>query len=218
MNVLNRVMVCLLLLALAAAAAAVAALAWAAPAASIDGLRDAVDWLDRNDDAASRAALTALAAAVGLPALLLLFFEVWRPSGAAVRVVDVKGGEATLSPEALGQRIEEAVRAVPDVAEARALTRVRRKGIELALDLHVGPDANLAAVADAALEAARDLLTGRLHVAVAGQPRVRLHYKELRLAGSATRAAPAAPAAPETVAAAAGAPTQPDSVWRPERT
>jgi len=217
MNVLNRVLVCVLLLALAAAAAAVAALAWAAPAASIDGLRDAVDWLDRNDDAASRAVLTAIAAGAGLPALVLLLFELRPPSRAAVRVVDVKGGEASLSPDALDQRIEEAVRAVPDVAEARALTRVRRQGVELALDLHVGPDANLATVADAALEAARDLLTGRLHVEVAGQPRVRLHYKELRLAGSA-RAAATTTATPEPVAAGAGAPTQPDSVWRPEGT
>jgi hypothetical protein len=228
MNVLNRVLVSVFLLALAAAATSVAVLAWAAPAAAIDGLRDTADWLDRNDDTASKAALTAVAAGTALPALFLLLLEARRPSRGGVRVADVKGGEATLSPEALDQRIQEAVSAVPDVVEARAVSRVRRKGVELALDLHVGPDANLAAVADAALQAARDLLTGRLHVQVAGQPRVRLHYKELRLGRAAAKAGPAATspttqppaaaAAPEPAAAGAAAPAQPDSSWRPDRT
>jgi hypothetical protein len=70
--------------------------------------------------------------------------------------------------------------------------------------LHVDPDANLAAVTDAACEAARDVLIEKVHVELMAPPRARLHYRELRLKGRSTPSggmmppsAPDAPAAAE---------------------
>jgi hypothetical protein len=86
-----------------------------------------------------------------------------------------------LSTAAIGQRIEEAVAKVPHVSSAKALVKAKRKGVLVSLDLHVDPDANLAIVTDEACQAATDVLTNRVHVALVEPPHARLHYRELRL-------------------------------------
>lgn len=207
MNVFNRVLLFLLCLALAAGAVAVVVLAWAAPQESIDALRDAVDWLEDHNRDLEKALLTSAGAFIALAAVVLAVLELLPQAGTEVKVTDLRVGDAVLSTLSIGQRVEEAVRAVPHVAEVRAAVKGRRKGVALALDLHVDPEANLAEVTDAACQAAQDVLTDRVHVALVEPPRVRLHYRELRLRGRPqTAAMPSAaapePAAPEVVAPA----------------
>ena len=116
--------------------------------------------------------------------------------GPDVKVTDIKTGDAVLSTAAIAQRVEEAVREVPNIADVKASVQARRKGVDVFLDLHVDPDANLAAVTDGASEAARDILTERVHVALAQPPRTRLHYRELRLNRSGAMQQPAPPKTP----------------------
>jgi len=195
MNVFNRMALAVLCLALVAGAVSIIALAWTIPVESIDALQDAVDWLRDNNEDLQKVVLTAGAAAVGLVSLMLLLLEVTPPRGMEVKVTDVKVGDAVLTTAAIGQRIEEALRDVPHVAEARASVRATRKGVQVSLDLHVDPEANLATVSDEACQAARDVLAEKVHVALVGPPRARLHYRELRLqrAAQARSARPATP-------------------------
>ena len=203
MNVFNRIFLFLLCLALAAAAVAAIVLAWTIPGDSIDGLRDAVDWLDEHNEDLEKALLTTAVGLIALVALVVAILELMPQSGADVKVTDLRVGDAVLSTLSISQRIEEAVRQVPSVTEARAGVRAKRKGVLLSLDLRVEPEANLATVTDEACEAAQDVLMNRLHVALVEQPRVRLHYRELRLRSRAPATA-APPAAPEAVEAPAG--------------
>lgn len=204
MNMFNRFVVVFVCLLLIAAAVAIIVLAWAVPQDSINRLSDAVKWLNDNNEDLQKVILTAAGAAIALVSLIVLLIEVG-PSGAAeVRVTDVKVGDARLSTAAIGQRVEEAVREVPHVSEVKAAVRTKAKGVQVSLDLHVDPDANLATVSDQACQAARDVLTEKVHVALTQPPRARLHYRELRLqrAGAARAAArayqppPAIPPAP----------------------
>ncbi len=224
MNVFNRLFVIILALVLIGGAVAVITLAWSMPQESIDGLRDAVDWLEENNEDLQKTVLTAAAAGVGLLALLLLLSEAVPARRPEVKVTDVQVGDATLSTAAIGQRVEEAVRGVPHVAEARVSVKAKgRKGVQVAMDLHVDPDANLAAVSDEACQTARDVLTEKVHVALVEPPRARLHYRELRLARAAPSARPqaapaaipAAPAAPEEPPAALEAPATPTAEASP---
>jgi hypothetical protein len=98
-----------------------------------------------------------------------------------VQVTGLASGEATLSAAAIGQRIEEAVVQVPHVSEVRAEVKSRKKGVLVALDLQVDPEANLATVTDEACAVATEVLTERVHVALIRPPTARLHYRELRL-------------------------------------
>ena len=203
MNLLNRIVLVLACLALAAGAISLVVLAWTIPQESIDGLRDAVDWLDEHNEDLEKALLTSGGALLAFIAVVVLAFELVPRAGADVTVTDLRVGDAVLSTLSISQRVEEAVRQVPSVTEARAGVRAKRKGVLLSLDLRVEPEANLATVTDEACEAAQDVLMNRLHVTLVEQPRVRLHYRELRLRSRAPVTA-APPAAPEAVEAPAG--------------
>lgn len=188
MNVFNRIVVLLLLVAVAAGAIAVAVLAWTIPNKTINWLADAVQWLDDNDGDTEKAILTAIAVVVALVALGLLLLELVPRRRSDVRVVDVQGGQASLSTAAVAQRLDETMRQVPNVVDARSYVTARRRGVEVEMDLDVDSDANLAEVTTAASSAARDLLGNRMHVALLGDPKARLHYRELRLRRAPTAA------------------------------
>jgi hypothetical protein len=214
-NLINRIVVTFALLTLIGAAVAVAALAWTIPADSIDGLRDAVNWLDDNDGDTEKVLLTAVCGLIALLAFIALLFEFAPAGGNSVRLTDVKAGEAQLTSTAIGQRVDEEVRQVPHVSEVRSVVRPRRKGVELFLDLHVDPQANLATVADEALEAAKRVLADKVHVELTQPPKVRMHYRELRLQRALHPRDPDAdyrgPAAAATATAPALAAATPDA-------
>ena len=191
MNVFNRIFMVFLCLALIAGAASIIALAWTIDVDTINWMRDAVDWIDQNNADFEKAILSAVAAAVGFFALLILLMELTPKSSGEVKVSDLQVGNAVLSTASIGQRIEEAVRGVPDVSDVRTYVKAKRKGVAVALDLHVGSNADLAKVTDDASQVVRDVLTNRVHVTLAEPPKVRLHYKELRM--SRTLAKPATP-------------------------
>ena len=88
---------------------------------------------------------------------------------------------------ARGQRVEEAVTQLANIADVRATVKAKRKGVIVDLDLHVVPDANLTSVIDGANAATRDILSEKVHVALIGPPRTRIHYRELRLRGRPPR-------------------------------
>jgi hypothetical protein len=194
MNVINRMALVLICLALIAGAGAVIGLAWAAPQESLDWFADAAGWLDDHNTDGTKALITFGAALVIALALMTLVMELFPQSRREVKVTGLQVGDAVLTTQAIGQRIEEAVNQVPNVSDVRATVRAKRKGVTVALDLHVDPEANLAAVTDAACEAAREVLTDKVHVELLAPPRARLHYRELRLKGGQARAgAPVAP-------------------------
>ncbi len=183
MSTFNRVIVILGCLTLIAAAIALIFLTWTIPNRSINSLFDAVQWLYDHDGNLEKSLLTTISAAVGLISLVVLLIELLPRSGSEVQVVDVNAGDATLSTAAIGQRIEEAVCQVPHVAEVRAGVRAKKKGVLVALDLQVDPDANLATVTDEACQTAQDVLTSRVHVQLLRPISAHLHYRELRLHG-----------------------------------
>jgi hypothetical protein len=193
MSMPQRVFAALICLLVVTLAVTVIVLAWTLPQETIDWLGGAVEWMDDNDGAVERLLLSSAAAAIGLLALALVVLQVLPAKGRAVRVVDLKAGDAVLSSADIALRVEEAVRRVPQVNGARAEVRARRKGVLVGLDLYVEPDANLAAVTDAACQAAQDVLNDKVHVALQAPPSVRLHYREPRPGVRAPAAAREAP-------------------------
>ena len=198
MNLFNRVVLILLCLALLAGAIAVIVLAWTIPDDSIDWLRDAVDWLDDHNTDGTRGLHHRSAAPSSASSAFVVLLVELLPSGSGeVKVTDLQVGDAVLSTAAIGQRIEEVVTQVPHVADVRATVRAKRKGVPVDLDLHVDPEANLAAVTDEACAAATIVLSDKVHVALLAPPRARLHYRELRLQGRARRSVVAPAPIPE---------------------
>ncbi|HLF71258.1 MAG TPA: hypothetical protein VI759_03825 [Dehalococcoidia bacterium] len=196
MTLFNRIVLALIFLVVAAGAAALSALAWSIPDDSINQLREIATWLDDHNTDGTKIIITAVAGGIGVIALGLAIWELLPKAPAEVKVTDLRVGDAVLSTAAIGQRVEEAVSQVAHVADARATIKAKRKGVIVSLDLHVDPEANLAAVTDEACQAAQDVLTNRVHVAMAAPPTARLHYRELRLRSGQPRRVVPAPAAP----------------------
>ena len=195
MNLLNRIVLVIVCLALAVGAISIIVLAWAIPDESIDSLRDSVQWLDDNNQSPEKILLTGIGAFIALLSLLVVSLEVWPRPARDVKVADLKVGDAVLSTDAIGQRVEEAVKQIANISDVRATIRPRRKGVQLFLDLHVNPEANLANVTDEACDAAREVLTGKVHVSLVGPPRARLHYREARSRTGRLQPAAVAPTA-----------------------
>jgi hypothetical protein len=181
MNMFNRVVLIVISVLLVAAAIAVISLTWTIPNRSVNWLADAAQWIDDNDGDLEKTLLTTVSAFIGLVAVIVLLIELIPRRGPAVQVTNLTSGTATLSAAAIGQRIEEAVVQVPHVSEVRAEVKSRKKGVLVALDLQVDPEANLATVTDEAIQMATEVLTDRVHVALIRPPTARLHYRELRM-------------------------------------
>lgn len=181
MNTFNRIVLIVLCALIVLAAISVIALTWTIPNRTVNWLADAAQWVDDNDGDLEKALLTTVSAFVGLVAVIVLLIELIPRRGPAVEVTGLASGAATLSAAAIGQRIEEAVVQVPHVSEVRADVKSRKRGVLVALDLQVDPEANLATVTDEACQVATDVLNDRVHVALLRPPTARLHYRELRL-------------------------------------
>jgi len=160
-------------------------LAWGAPENSIDRLGDFVGYLDDHTDDLSRVILTLGGAILILVAVVLTIAEVTPPATASVKVQQVKAGSAVISTQEIEQRVEQEVASVPHVSQAAVKVLGRGRGVELELDLHVDPQANLSETAEEACRRARELAEGKMGIALLQLPRAHLHYKELHLAAAA---------------------------------
>ena len=196
MNAFNRLVLVLMLLSVAVAAIGVAVLSWTLPEDSIAVLTDATGWLEDNYGGAEKVLATTGSLLLALIAMVLLTMELSPGSGREVKVTDLQGGEAYLSTDSIGQRIEEAVTRVPSITDVKATVEARAKGVKVTLDLHVEPQANVAIVTDDACRATREVLANQVHVALIDPPLAHLHYREAALsrAGVARRSAAALPA------------------------
>ncbi len=197
MNVANRLIILLGALLLMFAVALVILFTWAAASESVQRLSDFVQFLhDHQDDNGSRIILTLGGVVVALLALVVVIAELTPPRAERVPVRDVRAGDALLSTDAIGQRLQQEVSAVPHVTQVKAMVAARGKGVEVDLELHVDPDTNLALTSEEACRAVENILTNRLSVEMARPPRLNLRYSELRLAAKPATTSPSPPPAP----------------------
>lgn len=171
-------------------------LAWGAPENSIDALEDFVEYLDDHTDDLSRIILTLGGAILILVAVVLIIAEVTPPATAAVKVQQVKAGSAVITTQEIEHRIEQEVASVPHVGQAAVKVMGRGRGVELDLDLHVDPEANLSETAEETCRRARELAEGKMGIALLQPPRAHLHYRELHLAAPAEAPSPEADVEP----------------------
>jgi hypothetical protein len=198
MNEFNRIVVILICRLFITAAVVVVVLAWTSSTSSIDALQDGVEWLSENNQDTEKWVLTAIAAVLGVLALIVLILQPNRPSDDEVRVSDLQGGDAVLSTAATGERVEQAVMQVANVSDVRASVKSWRGDVLLGMDLQVDSEADLVAVTDEACETAKSVLTDRLHVRLAAPPAVRVKYVWARpRAAQRARVVPRAAAIPD---------------------
>jgi hypothetical protein len=116
---------------------------------------------------------------------LVVVIEVMPPETGSLKVTNVRSGEGRISTEEITTRLEEEVRALPQIANVQATVRGRGDKAEIDLELHVRPEADLAATTEEACRVARHLVNERMGVQLEREPRAHLHYRELVMAPAA---------------------------------
>ena len=192
MDAFNRAAIVGLAFAWVILMALVILLAWGADSETIDRLGDLVSYLNDHTDNASKLILTLGAAALIVLSLTVIVAELVPAEPAAqVRLESVTGATAILSTEAITQRLEQELRSLPQVQDAQAMVASRDRGLAVALNLTLAPDANVSSATEEACRLAQETIEQRIGVALVGLPTVQIRF------GPATAAPPPPP--PPTV-------------------
>jgi hypothetical protein len=188
-DALNRAAVVGLAFAWVILLALVILLTWGADTETIDRLGDLVSYLNDHTDNASKLILTLGAAALIVLSLTVIVAELVpaEPAAAQVRLESVTGATAILPAEAITQRLELELRSLPQVQEAQAMVASRDRGLAVALNLTLAPDANVSSTTEEACRLAQETIEQKIGVALVGLPTVQIRF------GSATATPPPPP-------------------------
>ncbi len=150
---------------------------WAADTETIDRLGDLVRYLDDHTDNASKLILTLGALSLVVLCLIVIVAEL-APAGpsADIRLEGVTGATAVLSTEDINQRIEQEVTALPQVKESKASVTARDRGLAVALNLVLGPDANVPEATEEACRVTQETIEQKIGVALVGLPTVQIRF------------------------------------------
>ena len=177
----NRFVVVIGTMLIAFAALVVVLLAWAAPGGTIDHIADFAGYLRRHNDRDTKVIISLAAAVVVLIVATIVVVEMTPASDQRMRVRNVKSGDAAITTSQIAARIDSAAQSIDHIAACRATVARRGPRVDIVLDLHLEPGADLASAADEACRTAQDLVERQLGIELATRPRARLHYRELRL-------------------------------------
>ncbi len=179
-------------------------LAWEAPDQSIERLGDLTGYLEDHNDTGAKLIITFGGLMLVLMATIVVIIEVAPSEAGSLRMEKVGAGEARIGTDEIAHRLEEELRTLPQINQAKASVLARGQKAEVNLDLHVTAEADLAATTEEACRRARQLLEERMGVALTRPPQAQLHYRELRVAPRQE----ASPPAPSEAPAAATPPPQ----------
>jgi hypothetical protein len=197
-DVFNRVIIVGLAALWVILMALVILLTWGADTETIDRLADLVSYLDDHTDNPSKLILTLGASALIVLSLVIIIAELAPEEGAGdIRLEGVTGAVVTLPAQAICQRIEHEVMALPEIQEAHASVAARDKGLAVALDLTLAPDANVSLTTEEACRRAQETIEQRIGVALVGLPAVQIAFGP-----SEGPPSPSAPPTPEPQPAA----------------
>jgi hypothetical protein len=184
-------------------------LAWGAPDETIDALADFAGWLEDNNNSTTKLIITFGGLIFVLLGALVVVLEVMPPEAESLKVTNIRSGQGQIGTDEVTARLEEEVRALPQIANVQAMVRGRGDKAEIDLELHVRPEADLAATTEEACRVARHLVSERMGIQLERDPSARLHYRELVMGPNATSANGPAAQQPATAQPPAPAASQP---------
>ena len=171
-------------------------LAWGAPDESIERIFDFAGYLEDHNDDGGKLILTFGAAILVLLAAIVVITEVAPPETKSLKVANVGSGEARIPTDEVAHLVEEELRMLPQLNQVTANVQARGEKADVSLELHVSPEADIAATTDEACRRTSELLAQRIGVELARPPRAQLHYKELRVTRKQAASRPPASSPP----------------------
>ncbi|MBI4301425.1 MAG: hypothetical protein HY664_02320 [Chloroflexi bacterium] len=144
----------------------------------ITRLKDTVGDLGPSLSVWAQAMIGLVAAIFILLSLLLLLAEISPPRAAHIPLVGVTSGTAFLTAQAIIQRIKNDVQGLPQVLEVKPTVTVRSKMVDIRLDLHTEPIADVSAKTEEVCRIVRDTVENKIGIKLR-QLTVRVHHQSL---------------------------------------
>ena len=145
-------------------------LVWSSPDESINQIRDLAGYLDDHNTTEAKLIITFGGVILVLLATLLIIFELVSPESDTLTVQQAGSGVAEISSEEVVLRVEEELRAAPQIDQVQATIVGRGKKAEVSLSLHVAPEANLSNTVEEACRRAAELIEGQMGIVLAKPP------------------------------------------------
>ena len=178
-------------------------LVWTSPEEGISRIRDLAGYLDSHNTTEAKLIVTFGGIILILLATLLVIFELVSPESNTLVIQQAGSSVVEISSEEVVLRVEEELRASPQIDQVQATIVGRGKKAEVSLSLHVAPEANLATTVEEACKRVTELLEGQMGIALAKPPSAEVHYRELRVGGQQTPSAPTSKQTPAPPSASA---------------
>lgn len=178
-------------------------LVWTSPEESISRIRDLAGYLDDHNTTEAKLIITFGGIILILLATLLVIFELVSPESNTLVIQQAGSGAVEISAEEVVLRVEEELRASPQIDQVQATIVGRGKKAEVSLSLHVAPEANLATTVEEACKRVTELLEGQMGIALAKPPSAEVHYRELHVGGQQAPSAHTSKQTPAPLSASA---------------
>jgi hypothetical protein len=174
MNAFNRIVVTLLLLALIP----IITVAFIVPQEAIDLVQEGLDRIE--GQLGTSVSTQELMIRVGLALLIavvlifLLYLELRRRPRHSVPVRQVKGGEAQIAIDSVIAQLEYQLDPLPGVLDVKPDVIPSRGGVEVALEVEMAADANMAANIEELSAIARRVVEEEMGLKLKGKPKLKL--------------------------------------------
>ena len=107
---------------------------------------------------------------------LLLWLELRRPYGKAVRVQKVSGGEAKVTTDSIARRLEYNIDQLAEVISVKPKVMARGKGVHVQLNVETGPEINVPAKTEEISKVAREVIEERMGLKLAGKLEISIKH------------------------------------------
>jgi len=107
---------------------------------------------------------------------LLLWLELRRPHGKAVRVQKVSGGEAKVTTDSIARRLAYNIDQLAEVISAKPKITAKGKGVHVRLNVETGPEIDVPAKTEEISRVAREVIEERMGLKLAGRLEINIKH------------------------------------------
>jgi hypothetical protein len=107
---------------------------------------------------------------------LLLWLELRRPYGKAVRVQKVSGGEAKVTTDSIARRLEYNIDQLTDVISVKPKVMGRGKGVHIQLNVETGPEIDVPAKTEEISRVAMEVIEEGMGLKLAGKLEINIKH------------------------------------------
>ena len=108
--------------------------------------------------------------------VLLLWLEVRRPRGKAVRVRKVSGDEAKVTTDSIARRLEYNIDQLAEVVSVKPKITAKGSGVHVRLNVETGPEIDVPAKTEEISQVAREVIEERMGLKLAGKLEISIKH------------------------------------------